>query len=524
MDVTIQINDPVLQTTEYFLVRYRLLPNGVWVDVGIQSNASFVISGLSDGDYELEVRFVNEEGVVCPAVTRPFTVSEDPPPDECLCPEISELYIIRKCDDTSLIHIAFSSMGNGICQFDVTYTQWGGGAPQTISYTPNTLPPFIDITIPNNSSAIAPTVTTLLSCCDGTTKSCEGGQIVDVRVQDCGCEIPYISGGWINYDPATGIYTLCINFTSANVSHTITAIQQSTTNPAVFDEVITNTVTDGYFEIVIAPEAATDIQYYVLVENECGSNYIYVDIYKCKDNINFQGGETYPTSMTVQINPNLSQFLNVDPASIPDRFVVEIGGVVVLDTGYIGNVSYQTDLNAALALLGQPPSTITAAIGAQSFGFTNPSLATYAQLKVYAPLTNTNWTASMDCTVTEDPKVITLIVENTANSNVQTTQVHGTYAIVGSTINFSPFQNPTETDTFINQVGWVGNPTGGVYLKPILADGQLRRYTVEVLKNGISQQINNYAFGGTSLFHMPSTPTGVVNGDTIRIKISSQIL
>lgn len=520
MDVQISINAPILLGTEYFIVRYRIAPAGVWVDLGIQSNAPFTITGLSAGNYELEVVFVNEEGVLCPAVIRDFTVVADPPIDECECMDVTNLYVSRNCDNTAVIHMNLGAQTGG-CNLSITYTQFGNINPQTITYPQGSFPSFVDISTPDNPSSTPPSINVTLECCNGDTLTCFNGQIADVRNQDCGCTVPYISGAWINYDPIADEYTMCINFTSLpGVDHEIYYKQLSTTNPAVFDEGTVPTTTDGYYEIVLAPEPFPgDIQYYVKVTNDCGEDYRTINIYRCGENINFRGGEDYPTSITVAINPYLNQSINVDPASVPDKFVIEINGVEVLNTGYIGSTSYQALLDAALIALGDPPETITATTGAQNYAFLNSAGASYMQLKVYGPLENTSWNVVTECADPPAGNLITLIVENTLTSNVQTTQVHGVYAIPGSTINFSPYQDPGETDTYLNVPGWIGSIAAGVLLKPIVALSKI--YKVDVLQNGNPIGSNTFAYSGTSIFHLPVNPSGIVNGDTIRVIISS---
>lgn len=520
MDVLISINEPVLLGTEYFIVRYRLAPAGVWTSVGVQSNAPFTIAGLSAGNYELEVVFVNQEGVLCPAVIRDFTVVADPPVDRCICMPVTNISVNRKCDNTAVIHMDLGSQEGG-CSLAITYSQFGNINPQTITYPQGSFPSFVDIVTPDNPSSIPPSVNVVLQCCNGNQLTCFDGQISNITNQDCECQVPYISSAWINYDPLTDEYTLCINFSSApGVDHDIYYKQQSTTSPSVFDEGTVPTTTDGYYEIALSPESFPgNIEYYVKVTNECGEDYRTVTIYRCGENIAFRGGQVYPTSITVVINPYLNQTINVDPASVPDKFVIDIGGVEVLNTGYIGNVSYQALLDAALTALGDPTETITAVTGAQNYNFLNSTGAQYMQLRVYGPLENTAWNVVTECADPPVGDVITLIVENTPTSNVQTTQVHGVYAIPGSTINFSPYQDPNEEDTFINQPGWIGSPACGVLLKPILAG--VRIYKVEVIQNGTLIETNTYSYGGTSIFHLPVNPSGIVNGDTIRVKISS---
>jgi hypothetical protein len=520
MDVQISINDPVLLGTEYFLVRYRLVPAGLWVDLGIQSNAPFTITGLGAGNYELEVVFVNEEGVLCPAVISDFTVVADPPIDECECMTVTNLKVNRNCDNTAIIHMDLGASSGG-CSLSITYTQFGNVNPQTITYPQGSFPSFVDISTPDNPSSTPPSVSVILECCNGDTLTCFNGQITNIINQDCGCHVPYISGAWINYDPIANEYTLCISFGSLpGVDHNIYYKQLGTTNPTVFDEGNVPTTTDGYFEIPLSPEAFTgDVQYYVKVTNDCGEDYRTIDIFRCGENINFMGGQDYPTTITVAINPYLNQSINIDPASVPDKFVIEIDGVEVLNTGYIGNTSYQALLDAALIALGDPTETITNPGGAQNYAFLNSAGASYMQLKVFAPLDNTSWNIVTACADPPAGNVITLIVENTLTSNVQTTQVHGVYAIPGSTINFSPYQDPGETDTYLNVPGWIGSIAAGVLLKPIL--GVAKVYKVDVLQNGNPIGSNTFAYSGTSIFHLPVNPTGIVNGDTIRVRISS---
>lgn len=520
MNVLISINDPVLQGIEYFLVRYRLAPAGMWIDLGIQSNAPFEIIGLSAGDYELEVVFVNEEGVLCPAVISDFTVVEDPPIDQCECMTVTNLSVSRNCDNTAVIHMDLGAQTGG-CSLSITYTQFGNINPQTITYSQGSFPSFVNISAPDNPSSTPPSVSVVLECCNGDILTCFNGQVSNIIRQDCGCVVPYISGAWINYNPLLDEYTLCINFTSLpGVDHDIYYKQLSPANPIVFDEGTVPTTTDGYYEIILSPEAFTgDFQYYVRVTNDCGEDYRTIDIFRCGENINFMGGQDYPTTITVEINPYLNQSINIDPASVPDKFIIEINGIEVLNTGYIGSTSYQALLDAALIAEGDPPETITVTTGTQTYAFLNSAGASYMQLKVFGPLANTSWNVVTECAAPPSGNVITLIVENTLTSNVQTTQVHGVYAVPGSTINFSPYQDPGEEDTFINQPGWIGSIAAGVMLKPISALS--KNYKVEVLQNGTLIETNTYSYGGTSIFHLPVNPTGIVNGDTIRVRISS---
>ena len=79
-DKTISIPQPVLKMGETFSVRYRMLPSGSWVDITPKTNTPFTITGLSVGNYTLEVAIIRG-GVPCDKKHYSFSV-EDP----CDCP------------------------------------------------------------------------------------------------------------------------------------------------------------------------------------------------------------------------------------------------------------------------------------------------------------------------------------------------------------------------------------------------------------------------------------------------------
>ena len=89
-----------------------------------------------------------------------------------------------------------------------------------------------------------------------------------------------------------------------------------------------------------------------------------------------------------------------DAYSVPDRFIVEWDGNVVVDTGYRGN-SDGKDLKKALQLAGLPDANITGT-GASSFTFektkTTPSVAT---VTILCPIEGTAWSFNVGCPVSQ---------------------------------------------------------------------------------------------------------------------------
>lgn len=75
-DITITINQPVLVGVQKFKVRYRLLPAGVFGAYQDETNAPFTLTGLTDGQYEIEYIVVLEDGSECPTITGTFEIIE----------------------------------------------------------------------------------------------------------------------------------------------------------------------------------------------------------------------------------------------------------------------------------------------------------------------------------------------------------------------------------------------------------------------------------------------------------------
>lgn len=125
----------------------------------------------------------------------------------------------------------------------------------------------------------------------------------------------------------------------------------------------------------------------------------------------YLGGEAFPSEFTVQLGSGLgSVLLEYATGGLPDKFEVWLGGVKVLDTGYVGNVSNQSALNIELAARGLPPETITQRSGNSTVSedWSNPNTRDYAAfvkttatsvaaVRVYAPLSGTAWRCKLNC-------------------------------------------------------------------------------------------------------------------------------
>lgn len=113
------------------------------------------------------------------------------------------------------------------------------------------------------------------------------------------------------------------------------------------------------------------------------------------------GGYTWPNPIVTELDAGTNTgdiWLRYDSYDVPDRFVVEWDGNVVIDTGYVGSTSYgsrnlQAELDAAL---GYHEPIHTPGQGTISFNKDkrNPQKV---YVKVWGPITGTGWRFKLGC-------------------------------------------------------------------------------------------------------------------------------
>lgn len=120
----------------------------------------------------------------------------------------------------------------------------------------------------------------------------------------------------------------------------------------------------------------------------------------CGTPVSYSGGASFPTENIHSLGSSVGTtvVLHYDALSIPDKYVGYQAGVKVFDTGYRGDISYQTALNTELASRGLPPETIVGP-GLGTISFTKTMADSLLVLQVFAPLTGTSWNYTLDCPI-----------------------------------------------------------------------------------------------------------------------------
>ena len=126
-------------------------------------------------------------------------------------------------------------------------------------------------------------------------------------------------------------------------------------------------------------------EFCALIEATCGTQYTYT------------GNQDYPERYIFNLGATGTSTLTYQAYSIPDKWVVIQDNEILLDTGYRGASSYQTQLDAALAERGLPSETIQG-IGSGTAQFTVNSLSPL-YVYVYAPLSGTSFQTTISCPI-----------------------------------------------------------------------------------------------------------------------------
>ena len=132
------------------------------------------------------------------------------------------------------------------------------------------------------------------------------------------------------------------------------------------------------------------------IQNESAPDCL-VEQVDCGVEASYSGGVAFPSYHNIQLGSNTgSVTLTFNAQNVPDKFELWFDGAKVIDTGYRGGSTAQADLDQALANLGLPSETIQG-VGSGSASFTKSTATTTAQLRVYSPLPNNSWSATLSC-------------------------------------------------------------------------------------------------------------------------------
>lgn len=144
--VTFTIPFPVLVAPQYFKYRYRL-SGGAYGAYSTTTSQTITISSLAEGSYELEVIFVNEDGIECPATLIPFEVVE---PFECIDDFAAE--IVTTGNGIYTLRITYTPGDNPPCGWTIQYSNIYTGGTKTVQYSTLPVSGVINITLPGNAN------------------------------------------------------------------------------------------------------------------------------------------------------------------------------------------------------------------------------------------------------------------------------------------------------------------------------------------------------------------------------------
>jgi len=305
------------------------------------------------------------------------------------------------------------------------------------------------ITLLNNQEIdyeLTPKVVLGIAATDGTT-SATGKvtiHILNINEPPVAADVTFTIEQTHNFAVPIGFANIAIDPEVAAEKQTLTYTLQSQTTPGILTidlnpasltflqvKLVSGTVLNStlFYELTIratdSGEPAAFLDYKVRIN--------VTPVILCGTSAAYSGGLTFPSLHIVQLGTAIGEvrfFFN--PNSIPDKFIVEFDGVVVINTGYRGDSVHQSNLNAALTNLGLPLETITStALGVLSFKKTTATST--ATVKVFAPLTGTDWNFGLGCPFTPVGNTVQSIEKQRDNCGVGFVGQTVTYTVPANT-------------------------------------------------------------------------------------------
>lgn len=218
--VNITIPAPIIVAPAYFKVRYRLanplVGPATWIDLLDQTNAPFTIEGVTQGDWELGVTYVNATGEFCAEVLYPFEVG---PPCDCL--EITGVTLQRDvAGGPAYLNVSYTDPSSPAgCGYIVRYAQ--AGLPPLLTskatvYFPVLTGSPLKIPVPG---LVNMDVEILSDCCEGNAIACFSEMIEPDAEPAAGCDGVTIENTAVAIirSRSTGQYHLSITYPGSSV-------------------------------------------------------------------------------------------------------------------------------------------------------------------------------------------------------------------------------------------------------------------------------------------------------------------
>jgi hypothetical protein len=199
-----------------------------------------------------------------------------------------------------------------------------------------------------------------------------------------------------------------------------------------------------------------------------------IKVIDCGESSEFTEGVSYPTTQSITLGSVIGTVvLDYDTQGIPDRFIVEWNGNVVIDTGYRGSNAYdfggpsRTSFNSYLTGKIDPITLITypnftnypldgyprvlSPEAGTAFFVKNLPTSTSATVKVYSPTPSKVWLYTLFCPATTTTTTTTIVPEDfiiVANNVDKIARTANPAIIITSLSNFKIIWEPGDEELF----------------------------------------------------------------------------
>ena len=188
------------------------------------------------------------------------------------------------------------------------------------------------------------------------------------------------------------------SITESSYTGSVVLDKESSATTVIYDSQITNESIISNIELNITSSNPVNNILYITASFQGCSTDIDIDCGETFNGRSTNASTSFPRTQTVDLGNNTGSVnLELQTSLTPVKTIVEWNGVEVINTGYIGGTSYQSELNTILNDKGLPLETIKSTRSTGSVFEKSLATPNEALVKFYAPITDADWEYQLRC-------------------------------------------------------------------------------------------------------------------------------
>lgn len=188
------------------------------------------------------------------------------------------------------------------------------------------------------------------------------------------------------------------SITESSYTGSVVLNKENSATTVIYDSQITNESIISNIELNITSSNPVNNILYITASFQGCSTDIDIDCGETFNGRSTNASTSFPRTQTVDLGNNTGSVnLELQTSLTPVKTIVEWNGVEVINTGYIGGTSYQSELNTILSNKGLPLETIKSTRNTGSVFEKSLATPNEALVKFYSPITDADWEYQLRC-------------------------------------------------------------------------------------------------------------------------------